>query len=857
MRNLKRALCLALASVMSLGMMVVGSSAAKVDAVKDFTDASEIQNVEAATINSSIGIFKGMDPEKGVFDPTGIVNRGQMAVIVSKMLGQTDDSVKAFVGTNSFTDKASIPEWAQGWVDYAAANKIIVGRTDGAFHAEDQVTTVEAAVMLCKTLGYFATEKDFGENWKLAVTNKANDLGLYGDLALTVDAGLTRDNVSELVFHGLTECNPVRYNATQDTYYNTDQGWIGGYVFNYANTLAYKNFNLLYSNVDKENQETSLYGRPTSKVWGIGKLNDTNLGGTQINGNGNLRKATINLDQTLYIEAAEADYVWTDVVSNKDVYTALGSTVANTYTFYANSNYVYANTKDTVTYSTYAIPKSSDAKGDFPNSAAGRITEIYVDTDDDTIKVIQIDQYLSEIAKVGVDDVDGAYVELKNGDLPSGVSSKYFTDQTFSKGDKVIFTLGHKDGTTTACIASVYAATKVEAGKVTAVGKDGVSVSIDGTRYNTNVNYTSDVKKLSVNDTYALYLDNNGFVVGTEKVEGSSSNYLYVLKANSTTGLKVGYQDVEVRFADGTKKTIQVDGSNDTDASNPYATEKNVYSYTESNGVYKLKKIDDKVEDLTPATVKQSLKELGYDKNTTYTIQADAKTIYVNTDNGNVYEGVDKVPTFKVKDSNPANYSIKVDVIYDKPTNEKPKDGSAWIATATYVFIDGSAYKATENTSNEEYVYVTLSDADKYDNIKIGDDDYKSYVAYQNGQKIELNVKDGNDTKSFGAGVNEIKRNSDGNVTEGKTYGTLQIVSDKTDTALTIGGKVYKYTDDCKFTLVDGNDVREADASDVIGINEVASKEDYTKAIIVTAKDSDNTDGSRDVKEVFLVVTQK
>ena len=43
MRNLKRALSLALASVMLLGMMVVGSSAKGID---DFTDKAEIVNAD-------------------------------------------------------------------------------------------------------------------------------------------------------------------------------------------------------------------------------------------------------------------------------------------------------------------------------------------------------------------------------------------------------------------------------------------------------------------------------------------------------------------------------------------------------------------------------------------------------------------------------------------------------------------------------------------------------------------------------------------------------------------------------------------------------------------------------------------
>ena len=50
MRNLKRALSLALASVMLLGMMVVGSSAKGID---DFTDKAEIVNQDAVAVTSA------------------------------------------------------------------------------------------------------------------------------------------------------------------------------------------------------------------------------------------------------------------------------------------------------------------------------------------------------------------------------------------------------------------------------------------------------------------------------------------------------------------------------------------------------------------------------------------------------------------------------------------------------------------------------------------------------------------------------------------------------------------------------------------------------------------------------------
>ena len=81
MRNLKRALSLALASVMLLGMMVVGSSAKGID---DFTDKAEIVNQDAVAVTSAIGLFDGY--EDGSFGPENVVTRAEMAVIISTML---------------------------------------------------------------------------------------------------------------------------------------------------------------------------------------------------------------------------------------------------------------------------------------------------------------------------------------------------------------------------------------------------------------------------------------------------------------------------------------------------------------------------------------------------------------------------------------------------------------------------------------------------------------------------------------------------------------------------------------------------------------------------------------------------
>ena len=72
MRNLKRALSLALAAIMLIGMMVVSASAAGFD---DFSDKDEIVNKDAVSMLVSLGIIEGK-PD-GSYAPTENVDRAR------------------------------------------------------------------------------------------------------------------------------------------------------------------------------------------------------------------------------------------------------------------------------------------------------------------------------------------------------------------------------------------------------------------------------------------------------------------------------------------------------------------------------------------------------------------------------------------------------------------------------------------------------------------------------------------------------------------------------------------------------------------------------------------------------------
>ena len=80
MRNLKRALSLVLASVMVLGLMMVGSSAKS----SDFKDYDEVTYKEAADVLNAIGIFIG--DENGNFNPDQTLTRAMAAKIIATMI---------------------------------------------------------------------------------------------------------------------------------------------------------------------------------------------------------------------------------------------------------------------------------------------------------------------------------------------------------------------------------------------------------------------------------------------------------------------------------------------------------------------------------------------------------------------------------------------------------------------------------------------------------------------------------------------------------------------------------------------------------------------------------------------------
>ena len=198
MRNLKRALSLALAVIMVLGLMVVSVGAVSYN---EFSDRGEIVNKDAVSMLTTLGIIEGK-PD-GSYAPGEGVDRAQMAKMISVIMNQGADNSALYV--NSPTGLTDIDNnWAKGHINFCYTTGIIAGRGDGTFDPNAGVTAVEAAKMLLVAAGYDPKIEGFeGNDWAINVNAKASALGIFRNFTKDVTAPLNRDDAALLIYNAL------------------------------------------------------------------------------------------------------------------------------------------------------------------------------------------------------------------------------------------------------------------------------------------------------------------------------------------------------------------------------------------------------------------------------------------------------------------------------------------------------------------------------------------------------------------------------------------------------------------------------------------------------------------------------
>ena len=741
MRNLKRALSLALAFVMVMSLMIVGTSA------KSYTDADKIDNQVAVEILGEIGVMIGNDD--GSFAPDRDVTRAEMAVILTRILYGNNMNVDQFKNMNTFTD---VPDWAEGFVNLCASLDIIAGRGNGIFDPDATVTSAEAALMLSRALGYFKNNAEFGNDWALAAMKRATQVGIIGgDMVLQANAGLDRDDVAQMTFNTLTKAVPVQYNEVLDVYYNENQGVIYALEFNYLQTLGYTNFNLVY----KSNQQVE-YGRPAT-TWGIGSYKDAGNGTASgiekadLTPAGGLIADNVRMlakDEIITVNNTPT-YVYTQDTAAKDVYADLGADVCSAYSMWNKDGYTwtaYVNGDD----EKGAIPSKNDTN-DYKYTDKGSVTEVYVDDYAQTVTVVEINYFLGQVSKV----VDGVATVRPLSHEGKILDDKTFATSEFNKGDYVVFTVDYNnDGDYYIC---ELMAPETMTGEVSRVQNDKDSsnayICLDGE--DTNYYYTAYPSHLvynvsayddgaikaqhpSLGKEYVFYMTPAGYILGFELAGQTKSEYLYVKDSDEELNDWVA----KVILPDATEPKIDLDrdladtttafGSDVIDWEKDHTKtlsniDELIWDYSvNSNDVYSLSYVPQLGIDATVnSDLYQNKLESGWVDGSYVNIQInngeayiqgvasssdfiiDNDTIFVDTMNHKAYTGYGEVPTVK-----------NADIAY------VVEDG---VAEIVYIF-DGDIY-------DENSIYFMLSSDDRTTIQHDGDDYYDFSDAYVDGVK--------------------------------------------------------------------------------------------------------------------------
>jgi len=777
MRNLKRALSLALASVMLLGMMVVGTSAS-------YTDVTSKNNLEAIEVLQKVGIMTGDD--KGNFNPDQKVTRNEMAVIMCNLL---DYTVASYKGTSKFTD---VPAWAEPYVAACYTNGIIAGYSATYFGGSDSVTTGQAALMLMKALGYFQYASDFGEDWLVATTSQGSKINLFDSIDNGAREALTRNEVAQLVLNAL-EATMVDYSGNGGTTIKGDGFEITTGKATYDNRTSNDK---KYSKIDATKEDgkytielgEDLFGGDLKKT--AGQTDKLGRPGTEWSYKGE--------EIGTYGDTADRVFVLTDTYKLGTDYNSLLDVLKDE-DFMDSSKMKYAVDENKSVDVTVAVNGKEIAdydvndavKNALVNAAkGGTIVELYLADNDDKVienvvilnySVAQIDKVDTKISKSDKDD--GATCKVKLTDGAGSYTDNNITGFNASTFVKDAYVLYIKDAKENDELADAQIAEEIE-GEVTAV-KGSNKATINGTTYkyvsglNINVedegtfylNVAGQIVKVdatSHNDYIYIYsVDNDNkvntdgvktwtftaYYVDTNGVKGSAEIDVDEVKTKETTGLK---RDVGFYFADTAVKVADADGD--------VALGESVIAYSLNSDkelTYETPK-DTISAKIAQATFKKD-KASGTDSDTQFVFcYVDGSKQKVSTAVGYKNVNVANVPAYTIKNSDgdilyvfvtAKNGSVASDdslaVVLDKtPTQTKKGDDTIY----TYkVAIDGEettlSFKkgdAPSSTLNKGDVIVYAMDGD-YATANSADIDttlYKDVYAYE-ATKDYVSIKTG------------------------------------------------------------------------------------------------------------------
>ena len=727
---MKKFLSLVLALVMTMSLVTVSAGA------KDFTDSSKINYSEAVDVMSAAKVIDGY--AEGDFRPTATLTRGAAAKIICNMiLGPTTAS--ALVADAAPYKDVPANHTFAGYIAYCQKTGIISGYADGTFKPANTLTGYAFMKMLLGALGYKADVEGYtSPNWSINVAKQAINAGLDDDLVGDFNGvkAVNREEACLYAFNTL-KATMVEYDTTIT---------IGGVtvagarkdVTNSASIETIKNDDKMqfaeryFTKLTKKSNVTDDFGRP-AVTW----INNKTEVGTYV-------------DYTTLVSS------YTAKVKGGEVYNDIGSAAAkfDEVTYYVDGKVQPASV---VTDLMSDVKKSN--KDTFGASGKGVLTEVYVDTDEETIDVVIINTYIADVSADYNDKKEYLSVGVKN--YGANAPTKVYLDdvagiEKYKEDDVILVQIA--DGV----ILNVIDPKTVEDAAISKFATDDYVVT-GGNQYdfaekiNRYNNVLNEYNKEELEDkTYDIYVDQYGYAIGI-KLHSGTDKYLFLAGYDKTeSNLTLKTAEAQVIFMDGTMSKVAIDfnetnkkleretAPKDVDklVQNGDANRNQWFKYTEDDGVYTLTAVADQIV-VAYGDTGSAKKSINCES---ARVAEGSKYAWGNDDSVYITVKTDEVDS-DVGDYRYADVKFgisKVDAVY------------TGVQDVDLVLNAKSPFK-TSTAAPGDVIYALYDTDDKYIDAAIvlgesNDDNSKAYAYALKGAKSE-SFKDGNYYWEFDAAV--------------------------------------------------------------------------------------------------------
>jgi len=722
---MKKLLALVLALVMTLGLATVGTNAA----LSDFRDADSIDvDYKAAfAVMNAVGVFVG---DNGNLNPTGNLTRAQAAKLVAYLdLGESVAEALPKTGSK-FTD---VPNgaWYTGYVNYMVQAGYTSGTSATTFSPDGELNGYQFGAFLLAVLGYDREiEGMTGSGWETKVAVKMEECGITDGVDKLGSAALTREEAAQFCLNAL-EADCVQYATPASTIKTSD----GTTIVTGGSSATAKGHNG-YSYNSNGTGATGTDGvtmQLCEKLYkGDLKIVDTN---DEMGRDGNeWQYKTVSIATVTKESADTSKLITSDDTAWQKVDTVIKK-FSSSYTEKSGIQ-VYIN-GELQANATNAI----DVK-------VGDKVELFLnDSNAKQVDKVVITRYLYgkvSAATVSKTATDGTVSVRVPGVVASFTETDYVTGYAdLAKDDVVYFYNGLLDGNKT---WHLFKADSFVGQYTSSTNGHPIKYTIGGTAYviNGTVGTITGLNASPEYKTdYTFYLDGNGYIIGSKKVDNASDDYVFVdefsyVRGNGDLNASKYLQARLVKVDGSTEivkvKTIKADGNTytgirgdagvttyliDWDATLTYGVRADV---TARSAVYKYSVNDSSEYTLTVAD--RSGTNIGNikakDPATSTGLTVNDSTVFVVAGTG---DNAHKYTAYTGKNNTPTITGA----VGARVTNTN--------GVATYVFV--GSFTTSDETDGEKIFVVNTT---PYGTDKIGDNEVTVYSVIKDGEATTVNV---------------------------------------------------------------------------------------------------------------------